>query len=240
MESLELLFSEGMDVNVSDAESQFTALHYAAREGSKKAIHFLVQNGAEIDRKSFLGWTPLHLAAHNNHYVSCLILLFYGADRNILDNSRLTPLDEAKKNRNNDLQYLLINSEEIIDEMKNHREVFSAVFINDTSRIQQLFESKKLNIDYIDSENQFSFLHNAVGQGKTESVRTLLRLGADPDIVAMAGFTPLMVAVYFNHVHLVKILIQAGANKEKQSESGETAYDLAIQSDNPEIIELLK
>ena len=49
-------------------------------------------------------------------------------------------------------------------------------------------------------------------------VLELLRNGAEVDAYDQRGWTPLMISVYHNHVKIVKILIDNGANpKHKDS-----------------------
>jgi ankyrin repeat protein len=56
------------DVNATD-ESGATALHAAARRGSKEIIQFLVDHGAKLDVNTNFGWTPLDAARGYRDYL---------------------------------------------------------------------------------------------------------------------------------------------------------------------------
>ena len=53
------------------------------------------------------------------------------------------------------------------------------------------------------------------------------------------GVTALMFAVEYNHLDIVRALIEAGANLDLKNNKGETALDIAIKEDNKEIIDIL-
>jgi len=57
-------------------------------------------------------------------------------------------------------------------------------------------------------------LHFAVEEQNVSGIRTLLRLGADGDLVDTCGATPLWHAVYWNKLSMVKELLYAGVRLE--------------------------
>lgn len=79
------------------------------------------------------------------------------------------------------------------------------------------------------SHGQWSALHNAVAEDRTDVVEVMLGAGANPNVTLADGTTPLMFATRGGDVEVVRILIQAGAVPYLKNEDGETALDIARQ-----------
>jgi len=76
-------------------------------------------------------------------------------------------------------------------------------------------------------EGPTTVLIGAVQRGFAMNVRTLLRLGADPNLPAPDGRTPLMVAAENGHTLIMGDLLEHGADPAATSPQGETARSLA-------------
>merc|ERR1712001_610187 len=64
-----------------------TPLHIAVLEGKLDLVKFLLKNGANIDSKSKVGSSPLHLVIRDDGKMDILkCLLKNGADTNFMDN----------------------------------------------------------------------------------------------------------------------------------------------------------
>jgi ankyrin repeat protein len=87
------LLAHGFDVNVQATTG--TPLHSAAFRREIEAARFLLDHGANPDRRGYLGWTPLHVAASQHHVEAVRALLAAGADRSALTRSSETPLKLA-------------------------------------------------------------------------------------------------------------------------------------------------
>lgn len=70
----------------------FTAAHLAARDGQREAMDALMAGGADINKQSGDGSTPLLVATINGHWDLAMHLLDMGADPNIASNAGATPL----------------------------------------------------------------------------------------------------------------------------------------------------
>uniref|UniRef100_A0A6J0TXS7 Ankyrin repeat domain-containing protein 60 n=1 Tax=Pogona vitticeps TaxID=103695 RepID=A0A6J0TXS7_9SAUR len=78
------------------AHRAFVALFITVRRGHSEAVEFLLQNGADVKRKTPLGRTALHVAVTSGH-VDCIdILLNYGAKVNEEDHEGYTPITLAR------------------------------------------------------------------------------------------------------------------------------------------------
>jgi ankyrin repeat protein len=80
-------------------------------------------------------------------------------------------------------------------------------------------------------------LCTAADYGQTEVVRYLIDNGADVNVKDRYGITPLLSAIYENHVECVRILLDKGASKSETAPDGSAYIDCA---ENDEIKELLK
>lgn len=73
----------------------------------------------------------------------------------------------------------------------------------------------------------------------TETVKLLLNAGADPNIVDSDGNNALHIAVYYNHLNIVKLLLRYGMNLIIKNNNQQTARDIAFDDGNDEIVNLL-
>jgi hypothetical protein len=68
------LVAHGADPNAHFTYGR-TALHQAAILDSVIAIEFLLNHGARISERDQVGWSPVHYAAHLNHYLSLNLII---------------------------------------------------------------------------------------------------------------------------------------------------------------------
>jgi len=71
------------------------SLHDAARNGDIDQVQLLISQGADVNGKNRMGWTPLHTAIRNRQQALIEPLIAKGADVNAKDNSGQTPLHVA-------------------------------------------------------------------------------------------------------------------------------------------------
>ena len=80
----------------------------AANAGQIEIAKFLLQRGADIDAHWYLNdMTPLLLALHSNHPEVARLLIDKGAEVNVRDKMRHTPLKYATEEKNQELIKLL-------------------------------------------------------------------------------------------------------------------------------------
>lgn len=99
------LISQGLDVNVANAERE-TALHMAAARGHFEAVMLLVRNGANVNAQTVKNWIPLHHAVRFRHPNIVNFLMQRGAWANGRTSDGLSAIDMAKNN--NDYRLLSI------------------------------------------------------------------------------------------------------------------------------------
>jgi len=65
-------------------------------------------------------------------------------------------------------------------------------------------------------------MHIAAAKGHTAVARVLLEAGADANVAADDGETPLQVAAQCGHLAVVKVLLEAGADAIMAADNGVT------------------
>ena len=60
-------------------------------------------------------------------------------------------------------------------------------------------------------------LHDAANKGNLDRVKTFVEQGVDIDECDSEGWTPLWLASFNNHRHVVKYLVEQGASVDKES-----------------------
>ena len=84
---MNVLLENGADINIVNDCYQ-SILHYAARGGHCAVIEELLKIKANIHAKDNKGCIPLHWAAFKGHTDAVNMLFNYGADVNIVNDSR--------------------------------------------------------------------------------------------------------------------------------------------------------
>jgi ankyrin repeat protein len=98
---VDLLLKRGANVNFSDA-NHHSALHCATALLAKYSLlQILLENGAQINAQDFQGNTPLlntvkglvYCDREEERFIICELLISWGGDVNLKDNSNKTPMD---------------------------------------------------------------------------------------------------------------------------------------------------
>jgi ankyrin repeat protein len=91
--SVRNLLRRGANVDFK-GEYDRTSLHWACWNGHVEMVKELVSAGADIDAKDDEGWTPLHIASHDNLEI-CKSLVSAGADLHAVNYHGYFPMDHA-------------------------------------------------------------------------------------------------------------------------------------------------
>jgi TonB family protein len=79
----------------------------------------------------------------------------------------------------------------------------------------------------------------AVSDGDGEAVRAMLAEGADANRTTNGGQTPLILAIIFRHIHILPLLLEAGADPQVRDSLGLSAFDWAERKGFTEAVMLL-
>lgn len=223
----------GIDDTNIDGE---TPLHIVAILGDLGAANILLDAGASPNwPDEHYGNTPLHKATSEKQYELVDLLLSRGASQEIRNNAKLTPLDIAKQL--DDSRLIKIFSSWPISRDKSQRpEVFEA--LRDAS-------STADNAGYVFKSAQDTnllgrtALHIAAVRGDVRVGKILLDVGANPNAPGEYSDTPLHEAIGQKKYDFVKLLLEYGASPDIRNEDGFTPADLARQTNDPTLLELL-
>lgn len=179
-EAAELLLSKNADTEAVD-DNGFTALHCVATLGHISIVKLLLAKKAVVDPKATVGNvkgnTPLHGAAQNGHTEVIQLLVDAGADVEACNELGHLPLHYTA--------------------MAGHCEALRLLLTHSKDKDAQC---RKLCLQ------GFSPLHWAIAKGFGEATKILIENGADPEMPAGNGLTPLGLAEAQNNALLKKFL----------------------------------
>ena len=232
----------------------WTALMYAAREGSTAAARVLADSAAKLNLTDPDGYTPLVLAIINSHYDTAAALLDKGADPNIGDASGMAAL------------YAAVDMNTLI-EIYGRPARKSRDELNALGLVQRLLE-RGANVNGQLKAPTIQRAHTPgdrnLGEGTTPLMRAarngdaaamgiLLAHGADPQMEQKNHTTALMLAAGLGRglgtfadevateaqmLQAVKILLDQHVNVNAANDSGQTALHFAALSMDS-VVELL-
>lgn len=100
----------------------------------------------------------------------------------------------------------------------------------DIEAVKQQIREEKPNIN-AEINSGRNALHFAADYGQTDVIQCLVEAGADVNQADKHGITPLLAAIWENHIEAVKLLLNKGANKNGTSPDGSSYKDCAETDD---------
>lgn len=213
-----------------------TPLHFAAAEGSLKALETLLGWGADINAINRIGRTPLCVAAVEGEIPAMTLLLQKGASPNAVtsDGHNTLPFSVGDQ----DVIKMLLDAGMTLDKNAKDTLSFSEWHYKEGRRSMALFffDHCKMDVNERDCISQGTILHAAGIRGDAAFAQELLKRGARVDIKNCAGLTPLMLAVW--HSETFKALFDKCKNPDHADE-GETLLHRAALEGNLDIARFL-
>ncbi len=231
-----------------------TALLFAARDGHLAAVEALVDGGANPDQVAGSeGSSPMVIAIANGHYTVAKYLLDTGADPNVANVDGLAPLYATINMRFAPVSWAPNprTDQERVDAVTLVAALLDAGADPD-ARIERglWFSPTSHNRLWINPAGATPFWR-AAQASDVESMRLLLRAGANPHLATNDGTTPLMVASGIGWrgnfsqnapdawMDAVRFLVELGADVTARDRSGYTALHGAAALGDHEMIEYL-
>ncbi|MBC8468650.1 MAG: ankyrin repeat domain-containing protein [Planctomycetes bacterium] len=100
---------EQRNVTTQESDTSDVTLHDAVRNGDINQVQSLLSQGADVNLKNRMSWTPLHTAVQNRRQEIVELLVTKGADLNATNNRQQTPLYVAVNNSQKEIVELLIS-----------------------------------------------------------------------------------------------------------------------------------
>jgi ankyrin repeat protein len=232
-----------------------TALLFAARDGHIRTVRELVEGGCDVNEVSADKTSPLVMAIQNGHYDVGKYLLGHRADPNLANESGLAGLYATI-----DVQYAPLGwapNPITTQETTSYLELMKDLMeqgANPNARLTKKlwFRSLTHNVGWVDSTGSTA-LWRAAQSVDVAAMRLLIAHGADPNIPAKAGATPLMVAAGIgwganftlsapapdSWMEAVKYLVELGCDVNAQDSRGYTALGGAAFRGNNEMVKYL-
>jgi uncharacterized protein len=181
----------------------------------------LASNAWATDQEDFL------LACKNDNQSTVSSLLAKGIDPNTPDSTGTPALVLATNYNANNVVKLLISQPKInVNDGGQASETALAVAaLRNNRELVDLLLAKGANLDHPADKPGWTALHYAASEGHLEMVKYLLSKKASLDAPSANKTTPIMMAARARQTHVVKALLEAGANPSLANEAGFTAAD---------------
>ncbi|MFA5950898.1 MAG: quinoprotein dehydrogenase-associated putative ABC transporter substrate-binding protein [Hyphomicrobium sp.] len=245
---------EGSDLNQELAN--------AVLAGDVARMTWLIEKGADVNKRDGQGYTALQSAARNRRAELISVLLAYRAEIDLTDSDGYTALHHAvlrnhpqtiaalaKRGASLDARtptgYTPLALAIIEDQYKAAMALIEAGAPVETAvgdaRLTPLMltagkEARRLSLAAGISRVEKI---NPLDPGQIEVAKALLDRGAMVNAVSATGVTPLLLAAAHNNAPIVGLLAEAGADQSAKTPDGFTAADLARQNGNAAVVSLL-
>ena len=246
-----LLLEGGADPDTRSSEDQ-TALGMASFRGQANVVRSLIDRGADLNAKS-KDWdhdgfveegAPLFMAIEKNRQDIVLLLLEGGADTEIRNSSKETPLYTASYYGHADIVRQLISHGADLNAESELGTALHGASSNGEPEISRILLEHGANPNVMDYSG-VTALHVAVAENAAV-VELLLEYGANVDVRDKEGWTPLHSAAYRLILQVLEVLLDRGADPHARTNNGQTSFQLAnapppwvSKEDQVQVIQLL-
>ena len=176
LEEVMRLIQEDPEIVNDIDEIDYTALHWASYYGHVEVVSYLLDQGANVDKKDIIGNTALMDAFNMGHLEVVELLLSRGADPTICDYGGRTPLMMASNEGHVDVVRCLVRNKAV-----------------------------RATIDTQDWYGRTALWY-ACDRNWTEVLKLLVEVGANPIVADSDGRTPLDIAKDAGHDECITIL----------------------------------
>jgi ankyrin repeat protein len=243
-----LLLDRGADYNVKD-EKENTPLHLASIFRHDEIVDLLIQHKADVDLLNSQWQTPMHLASLYGNPESIKLLLAGGVKINIRDADGNTPLHIAVLYRHpeNLDEILKVNPDIDAVNKEGYTPLLLAVRRPDNEKAIELLLQHGADMNIPDPAGRNALLVS-VGSHQKDYIELLVSNWIDINSQDNDGNTALhypLMNVLENKLYLpyskeiVKILLEEGADPHIRNKEGKSPTDLAAESGENELINLL-
>ncbi|XP_077096308.1 ankyrin repeat and SOCS box protein 2b [Siphateles boraxobius] len=218
----------------------WTALHEAAHCGQTLCVRVLLKaRGVCVDKRTLQEQTALMIAVHGRHLDCVRILLEAGADPDISNKNKETPLYKACEQECVGMVELLLSRGASVNQRcrRGWTALHEAARRNNTALCQTLLQAGAA-VDARNADDVTAAIE-AARHGRTEALACLIQNGAGVNLQTCDGNTALTEACRHGHGEAVKLLLQHQADANKPCSAGLLPLHIASQHGHEEIVSLL-
>lgn len=230
--------------NVEQLERGLSPLMIAAQTGTVDVIQILLQNHADLDRRSsddtkiWRGSTALVYAAAAGQEEVVKLLLSNHAKPDIANDAGITACFAAATAGSRGIAKIILEREKGTDfRSKDIARILQAyVVTGDAVSAEELLrDGASPNTEGA----PLSLLQIAASAGDARMAKLLVEYNASINYRSTDGTTPLMAAVMGGNEEIVSLFIAHGADLLATSSDGKTAKDLAVEMNESKLVKLL-
>ena len=249
VEAAEALLDADADINATEAWGGQTALMWASARSQVGMVRFLAERGADLDARGVIrqwdrktiteprpkdmnkgGFTPLLYAAREGCIECARHLLAAGADPDLADPERVTPLNMALLNLHYDFAAYMIEAGADIDkwDLFGRSPLYMAT---DTNTLPVMGNGAMVVIPSEDAHTAFDVAQMLLEAGADPNIRLKRRppyrnvpQDRGGDTILSQGATPLLRAARAGDAPLVDLLLAHGALVDLPSKEGVTPF----------------
>ncbi|XP_052000899.1 ankyrin repeat and SOCS box protein 2b [Xyrauchen texanus] len=218
----------------------WTDLHEASHCGRIDCVQDLLKARSTcVDKRTLQEQTALLLAVNGEHMECVKCLLEAGADPDICNKHKETPLYKACAQECASVVKLLVAFGASVNQRcrRGRTALHEAARLGNTDLCETLLQAGAS----IDVRNAYGItpLIEAARHGRTETLTHLIRNGADVNVQSCDGNTALIEACKHGHGEMVKLLLKHHADANKTSSAGLLPLHVATQHGHKQIVSLL-
>ncbi|XP_028809472.1 ankyrin repeat and SOCS box protein 2 [Denticeps clupeoides] len=208
-------------------------IHEAAYYGQARCLRILIEaHTGTVNKRTLRDQTALMLAVSRDHSECVTCLLESGADPDITNKDKETPLFKACEKENAEILASLLNYGAGVNKLciQGWTALHEAVYRNNLEICEMLVRAgAKVSLK---DKYGLSPLFVAAQSGHLETLRFLVKNGADINSEATDGATALYEACKNGHEDIVEFLISQNADANKPGKSGLLPIHIAAQKGN--------
>lgn len=214
-------------------------LYTAIMAGDLIKVTELVSNGADVNAKDHLGFTPLLWASTNKHKEIVGFLISKGAELNVQAGG-LTPIMRATVFGHKDIVDLLLSRGADINAKSNGdgRTALMLAMDEDTMDIAELLILKGADVS-IRSLLGITPLIDSLNSHHPEIAKLLIARGADVNASDNSGRTPLVFAASAGYKDIVELLLAKGADINHKDNPNTNVFLAAVHNGRIELADVL-